>query len=61
MENKFIFVDFKKWCPKCKYFSYPEKSDPCVDCLNMGANEQSSKPVLFEERRKDGGREKTSS
>ena len=52
MENKFKIVDFKNYCPKCKYYIRPEKCDPCNECLEVGANENTSEPVRFEAKKK---------
>ena len=42
-------VNFKKWCPKCKYHNVIETDDPCNECLEHGANEATDKPVLYQE------------
>ena len=52
MENKTKFVDFNKYCRKCKHRDKHESEDPCWDCLDQGWNEDSHKPIRFEE--KDG-------
>ena len=54
MENKYKIVDFKSNCPKCKYYTRPEKSDPCNECLDFGANLGTSEPVKFESKKKGG-------
>lgn len=30
-------VDFKTYCPKCKYKKLEETKDPCNECLTEGA------------------------
>ena len=57
MINKYKIVDFANYCPKCKYSSYPEKSDPCNECLEMGANVNTDSPVKFEPKK--GGNKKS--
>ena len=47
MEVKHILVDFQKYCDKCKYKDLDEKMDPCNECLDYGANENSEVPVNF--------------
>lgn len=42
-------VDFHEWCPKCEYYELKENEDPCHDCLNEPANDDSRKPSLFKE------------
>lgn len=59
MKNKYLFVDFKNYCPKCKYSSYPEKTDPCCECLEFGANEETRKPINFKEKDSGGKAGKT--
>lgn len=47
-------VDFKKWCPECKYCEQDE-FDPkskCYDCMNEPANELTDKPVLWKKGKK---------
>lgn len=44
-------VDFEKWCPLCKYEKLDEEEDPCWYCLEEPANEDSTKPVEFVEKR----------
>lgn len=44
--------DFHKYCETCKYHDIPETDDPCNDCLHYTANDDSHKPVRWED--KDG-------
>ena len=58
MYDNVKFVEFNKWCPKCKYANRSEKSDPCNECLDIGANEETSKPVNYIERDDNGSKRK---
>ena len=46
-------VDFYAWCPKCRH----EKEDEfdvkskCYDCLDVGYNTDSRKPIGFQEKK----------
>lgn len=42
-------VLFNEYCPKCKHYEKSESEDPCWDCLDQGWNENSHKPINFEE------------
>lgn len=44
-------VEYDVWCSQCKHDSKLESEDPCCDCLNLPANEDSHKPVYFEENK----------
>lgn len=50
MESKDKFVDFEKYCPKCKSKDVAESEDPCFECLKEPVNVDSHKPVRFEEK-----------
>lgn len=43
-------VNFYQYCKECKYKDIPENDDPCEDCLTNPVNEDSHKPVFFEEK-----------
>ena len=43
-------VDFHKYCPTCKHYNKEESEDPCWDCLDQGWNEDSHKPIKWEEK-----------
>lgn len=45
-------VRFDKYCKNCKHYEKSEDQDPCWDCLDQGWNEDSHKPIRFED--KDG-------
>lgn len=51
MEIKYKMVDFKAYCENCKYKELDEKMDPCCECLEYGANENSEVPVNFVDSR----------
>lgn len=42
-------VIFGDYCKKCEYGSRPENANPCWDCLDAPANEDSHKPLYFKE------------
>ena len=50
MEYHLREVMFDIWCPKCEHRNVLETEDPCNECLNYPANEDSTKPVKFKER-----------
>lgn len=43
-------VFFDMYCCECKYEKVDEVEDPCNECLCYPANENSHKPVKFEEK-----------
>ena len=45
-------VFFNVYCSKCVYKDTEETDDPCNDCLAMGYNLDSHKPVRFKENDK---------
>lgn len=52
-EIRDIFVDFDAFCPSCKYVERASIDYPCDDCLDHPVNQQSRKPVYYEEAKKD--------
>lgn len=42
-------VRFDEYCKLCKNYEKSESEDPCWDCLNQGWNDDSHKPIRFEE------------
>lgn len=44
------FVDFQKYCNICKNKDVPETDDPCNECLEYGARENSTKPINFDKK-----------
>lgn len=49
MENLLKIVDFG-YCSTCKWRDLYEGEDPCNECLNNPVNEDTMKPVNWEER-----------
>lgn len=49
MELIYKEVRFDIYCPKCKHKETNEEDDPCNGCLDECVNENSHKPVNFEE------------
>ncbi len=43
-------VRFDIYCKTCKYAKLPEYYDPCNECLESGMNEETEKPVYWEEK-----------
>ena len=52
MEGKTKEVFFNEYCPKCKNHDTVETDDPCNECLNEPCNENSHKPVRWEDKDK---------
>lgn len=44
-------VDFRLYCPTCKFYALPGEVDPCNTCLAYGHNEDSRRPVLWKDKR----------
>ena len=47
-------VEFDKYCVSCKHKRVPQTEEPCNECLTNPVNEDSHKPVLFEEKESNG-------
>ena len=45
-------VYFSQYCLKCKHGDLEETEEPCNECLTHPWNENSHKPVYFEEETK---------
>lgn len=43
-------VFFDVYCCECKYEKVEEIEDPCNECLGYPCNENSHKPVKYEEK-----------
>lgn len=43
------FVDFRKYCPICKWGDKSPTADPCNECLETGGRAGTEKPTMFEE------------
>ena len=48
-ENRYMEVDFKTYCAKCKYKNTAEVMDPCNECLDYPMNENSRVPIKYKE------------
>jgi hypothetical protein len=44
-------VYFEDYCPKCKYKNNIESCDECDECLDNCVNQDSHKPIRFEEEK----------
>ena len=49
MQSKYKLVDFHLYCDKCKHKKLEASEEPCNECLGEPANEDSHKPIKFEE------------
>lgn len=47
MEKEVYFGDY---CKTCKHEKVSEQDDPCYDCLDSPVNEDSHKPIRWEEK-----------
>ena len=45
-------VEFNKFCINCKHKRVSQNEEPCNTCLTNPVNEDSHKPVLWEETEK---------
>lgn len=43
-------VFYEKFCPTCAHRDVKESEDPCAECLDEPANQDSHKPVKYEEK-----------
>lgn len=48
--NNMREVKFAKYCPLCKHWKSDEFKDPCNECLESGMNEETDRPVCWEEK-----------
>ena len=51
MESGLKLVMFDCWCPTCKFKNTLETEEPCNECLTYPANEDSTKPIKWEENK----------
>ena len=51
MESREKFVEYEKYCLRCKFLNSPEDEDPCDECLRECTNLDSHKPINFKEGR----------
>ena len=56
MATKMVRYDF--WCHYCKYKDTDDTEDPCNECMNYPVNEDSTKPICYQEKEKPEGIEK---
>ena len=49
MINEYKEVYFYEYCSKCKHKDKKEEEDPCCECLEYPVNENSHKPIKYEE------------
>lgn len=49
-------VDYRKYCPKCKYNDQQDYEDPCNECMDNPVNQDSHKPINFEEKEHGTGK-----
>ena len=52
MEHQMKFVEFNIYCPRCKYRNLNEAQDPCNECLEVGAREDTHVPEYWEAENK---------
>lgn len=45
-------VKFNEYCNTCKHKNVPQEKDPCHECLANPGNEDSRKPIKWEEKEK---------
>ena len=51
------FVNFRLYCPKCRFYELKEDEEPCNECLSYPVNVESEKPINYREKVKDNGKE----
>ena len=47
-ESNTKFVNFKEYCPKCKWADKSSTADPCNECLETGGRIGTEVPVNYE-------------
>lgn len=43
-------VRYDVYCPNCKHYEKSEAEDPCYECLDQGWNENTHRPIYYEEK-----------
>ena len=43
-------VEFENWCKKCVHCAKKENEEPCDECLEHSTNEDSHRPVKFQNK-----------
>lgn len=51
MESHMHEVDYFTYCSTCKHILESMTEDPCDECLTVSINEDSKKPINWEERK----------
>ena len=49
-------VWFDEFCKTCKYEQYPEELNPCCECLEHPARENSHKPEKWKRKKENHGK-----
>ena len=44
-------VEFEMYCKSCKHEKKSEEEFPCFECLGISVNEDSRRPVYWEEKK----------
>ena len=55
MQNNEKMIFFEKWCTRCKHEAVNENEEPCESCISSPVNENSRKPIKFEEKENKHG------
>jgi len=50
MSDDVKFVNFYKYCSSCKHKELKDYEDPCNECLDNPARDQTEKPIHWEEK-----------
>ena len=50
MKSRYKIVYYERYCNKCAHEKKKEEEDPCRECLNTPANEDSHRPVKFKKK-----------
>ena len=58
MQNNEKMIFFEKWCTRCKHEATNENKEPCEECISSPVNENSRKPIKFEENENDKKKER---
>ena len=48
MDGQIKFVLFDIYCPRCKHRDLNENQDPCCECLEVGARENTHVPEYWD-------------
>ena len=43
-------VRYDVYCPKCQHYEKSEAEYPCYECLDQGWNENTHRPIYYEEK-----------